>query len=302
MSAYQVSFAPSPKRIRVSFGGEFVADSNEAMILSETGLAPTFYFPSNDVRFEFLEPSDYHTHCPFKGNATYWNLKAGDRSAENVIWSYEDPYEEGTAVKGYIAFDWDAMDAWHEDEEQLSERQTVATVENPYVDWLVRKAWKLNIGHHLSYSGSGAVVRGANVESWSAAEYRHHRIWESFAEQMLKVGLPLSRLGLLIRTLHPQIFAVGYDWLRDGDGVKEYQRSHEILVKSEYLESPYVPILDGVGGVRRRLDGPDPNLDFPVLKEYRERGATDYAAMPLKFSDGQINILTLVTSVRLKIE
>ena len=275
MSAYQVSFAPSPKRIRVSFGGEFVADSNEAMILSETGLAPTFYFPSNDVRFEFLEPSDYHTHCPFKGNATYWNLKAGDRSAENVIWSYEDPYEEGTAVKGYIAFDWDAMDAWHEDEEQLSERQTVATVENPYVDWLVRKAWE--------YRSSPDLV-------------------QSFAEQMLKVGLPLSRLGLLIRTLHPQIFAVGYDWLRDGDGVKEYQRSHEILVKSEYLESPYVPILDGVGGVRRRLDGPDPNLDFPVLKEYRERGATDYAAMPLKFSDGQINILTLVTSVRLKIE
>ena len=97
-SAYQVGFAPSAKRIRVEFNGVTIADSDAAMVLKETRLAPTFYFPRADVRMDLLAPTEQHTHCPFKGNASYWTVTVGDRSAENVVWSYEQPYAEATEV------------------------------------------------------------------------------------------------------------------------------------------------------------------------------------------------------------
>jgi len=55
---------PTPKRIRVEVGGEVIADSRRVMMLHEGGQQPIYYFPPEDVRSEFLQPSDRHTHCP----------------------------------------------------------------------------------------------------------------------------------------------------------------------------------------------------------------------------------------------
>ena len=63
----------------------------------------------------------------------------------------------------------------------------------------------------------------------------------------------------------------------------------------EYLNSPLVPIFEGAGGIRRRLDIPDPVLDFGILEELHGEGVTDYVAMPMTFLDGQINVLTLAS-------
>ena len=106
----------------------------------------------------------------------------------------------------------------------------------------------------------------------------------------------MIRFGLLVRTLHPQMFATRFTWRHDKVGVDEAETPHDVLLRTEYLESPYAPILQGVGGVRRRLESDDAELDFPVLKEFKADGATDYVAMPLAFSDGQLNIVTMLTN------
>ena len=267
--AYQVSFGPSARRIRVEFNGAVIADSAATMILKETRLAPTFYFPRQDVRMDLLDPTDNHTHCPFKGNASYWTVKVGKRSVENAVWSYEEPYAEATEVKDYVAFDWDRMDAWFEDDAPILTRAAEGAItDNPYVDWLLRDAWQCETSADLV---------------------------AAFAKLLADQGLPIVRFGLLVRTLHPQMFATRYTWWRDKEVVDEVETPHDVLLQSEYLESPYAPILEGVGGVRRRLDGEDAELDFPVLKELKAEGATDYVAMPLAFSDGQLNIVTMVS-------
>ncbi len=68
---YRISLESDPRRIRAEFQGETVADSANVLVMHETRLAPVFYFPREDVRMELLVKSDHHTHCPFKGNASY---------------------------------------------------------------------------------------------------------------------------------------------------------------------------------------------------------------------------------------
>ena len=103
------------------FQGQTIADSSNALVMHETRLAPVFYFPREDVRMDLLVKSSRRTHCPFKGNASYWTIQVGSRSAENAAWSYEDPYDESSIVKRYIAFDWPAIDQWYADDTQIVE-------------------------------------------------------------------------------------------------------------------------------------------------------------------------------------
>src|SRR5499427_6971638 len=66
---------PTPKRVRVEVGGETIADSCRAMLLHESGLQPIYYFPPGDVRADVLEPGGRHTHCPKKGDASYYTIR-----------------------------------------------------------------------------------------------------------------------------------------------------------------------------------------------------------------------------------
>jgi uncharacterized protein (DUF427 family) len=116
---YKVTFEPSQKRIRVIFNGETVADSRAVRLLHETKHIPVYYFPKDDVRGDLLEPSDHVTFCPFKGDASYWHLRVGGRSAENAVWSYQDPFAEVGEIKDYLAFYWDRMDRWLEEDEEV---------------------------------------------------------------------------------------------------------------------------------------------------------------------------------------
>ena len=84
-------------------------------------------------------------------------------------------------------------------------------------------------------------------------------------------------------------------WSRASDEVTVSELPHFRVEEERFLASPFVPIFAGRGGIRRRLIGPDAKLDFPVLRDLAEEGATDYVAMPITFSDGQIHALTLAT-------
>jgi uncharacterized protein (DUF427 family) len=110
---------PSPKRIRVQLGGETIADSRRAMLLHESGLQPVYYFPPEDVRRDVLEPSDRHTHCPKKGQASYFTLRVGERVVENGAWYYPNPIAEAPPIRDLIAFYWDRMDRWLEEDEEV---------------------------------------------------------------------------------------------------------------------------------------------------------------------------------------
>jgi len=95
------------------FGGQTVAQSRNALLLRETGLAPVTYFPVEDVNMDLLHPTDFQTTCPFKGQASYWGVDVGWRSAENIAWAYEDPLPEREDIKGRIAFYEGRLDAFY---------------------------------------------------------------------------------------------------------------------------------------------------------------------------------------------
>lgn len=118
--AHALYFEDSPRRVRAILEGETVADSTRMKLLHETGLAPAYYFPLEDVRQDLLEPTDHTTHCPFKGDARYWSVRVGDRVAENALWSYPEPLPAAPSLAGYGAFYWQAMDRWLEEDEEVA--------------------------------------------------------------------------------------------------------------------------------------------------------------------------------------
>jgi uncharacterized protein (DUF427 family) len=110
---------PTPKRIRVEVDGETIADSRRAVILQESGLQPVYYFPPDDVRTDLFEPTERHTKCPTKGEASYYSIRLGEREVKNGAWYYPDPIEGAEQIAGMIAFYWDRVDRWLEEDEEI---------------------------------------------------------------------------------------------------------------------------------------------------------------------------------------
>lgn len=100
-SAPAIEIAPFGGRVRVRVGGEIVADTAHAQLLEEGSLPPVFYIPRGDVHMERLRPSATTSHCPFKGDASYFDAKDG---AADVAWSYETPLPAAAAIAGHLAF------------------------------------------------------------------------------------------------------------------------------------------------------------------------------------------------------
>jgi uncharacterized protein (DUF427 family) len=116
---YRIAFERSPRRVRVKLSGETIADSTNAYLLLETRHLPVYYFPRADVRLDLMTPTDNHTFCPYKGTASYWTIKVGDRVAENAVWGYPEPFDEIAAINDFVAFYWDRVDAWYEEDEEI---------------------------------------------------------------------------------------------------------------------------------------------------------------------------------------
>jgi uncharacterized protein (DUF427 family) len=112
-----IYFEDSPRRIRALFAGETIVDSRHAKLLHEQNHLPVYYFPKDEVRTDLMEETDHATHCPFKGDASYWSVGVGDRIAENAVWSYPEPLEDAPPLAGYLAFYWNKMDEWFEEDE-----------------------------------------------------------------------------------------------------------------------------------------------------------------------------------------
>jgi uncharacterized protein (DUF427 family) len=115
--AHRIFFYDYPRRLRALVGDRVVLDTIGGKLLYETGILPVPYVPLADFDAELLERSDHTTHCPFKGDASYWTVRAGDAVVENAIWAYEDPLPEAEWLKGYAALYWKKATAWFVEEE-----------------------------------------------------------------------------------------------------------------------------------------------------------------------------------------
>jgi uncharacterized protein (DUF427 family) len=125
--AHTIYWEDFPRRIRGELNGETVIDTVRGKLLHETGIRAVLYVPIDDVREDLIEPTDHTTHCPFKGDASYWTVTAGDRVEENVLWGYPEPVDGAPALAGYVAAYSDRFDAWYEEDEPI-----FVDIKNPY--------------------------------------------------------------------------------------------------------------------------------------------------------------------------
>jgi uncharacterized protein (DUF427 family) len=172
---------PCPRHVRAFLQGVPVADSTRALLLLEARHLPVYYFPPGDVRTDLLEPTDRTTHCPHKGDASYWSVRVGERVVRNAVWSYQDPIPGRDDIKGYLAFYWRRMDAWFEEDDEV-----FVHPRDPY--------------HRVDVLSSSRHVRVAVLEQ-TVAETRRPRL-------LFETGLPTRyyfpkadvRLDLLVPT------------------------------------------------------------------------------------------------------
>ncbi len=90
-TGHKITTTPAALHVEVTLDGEKLAVSDRPVLLAETGLRTRYYLPREDVRMELLRPSDRHTTCPFKGQASYWSVQADGQVHDNLVWSYETP-------------------------------------------------------------------------------------------------------------------------------------------------------------------------------------------------------------------
>lgn len=111
------------KRLQVVFNGVVIAETTRARRVLETSHPPTYYIPIDDIRMEYLAQNHHHTFCEYKGTASYWTLKVGEKSMVQAGWSYEKPNQGYESLKHYIAFYPGRVDACYVDDELVLAQQ-----------------------------------------------------------------------------------------------------------------------------------------------------------------------------------
>lgn len=97
---HRITVEPGTEYVRVVRDGVLLAESRRPLLLHETGCPVRYYLPPEDVRTELLTASDTRTHCPFKGDASYWSLPG----AADLVWAYPEPKDEVAAIKDHFCF------------------------------------------------------------------------------------------------------------------------------------------------------------------------------------------------------
>ena len=127
-----IALEQSRKHVRVVFAGVTIADSQRVLLLRERGRRPRYFFPRTDVRTEYLKNSRQNGETRHLGATRVWDVVVGDskmsRSAQAAALAHPSPTPQAKALAGHIGFDWKAMDAWFEEDEQV-----LAAPRDPYV-------------------------------------------------------------------------------------------------------------------------------------------------------------------------
>ena len=99
--ATHIKTVPAGGTVRVTLKGELIAESRSTLAMTEGAYPTVYYFPRKDVKMDRLVRSSHRTHCPFKGDASYFSVAGGP---ENAVWSYEAPFDEMLAIRERLAF------------------------------------------------------------------------------------------------------------------------------------------------------------------------------------------------------
>ena len=119
---HPITIEAARTRWRARFGGHVIADSNDALILTEASYKPVVYFPRTDVAMEYMSRTDHATHCPYKGEAAYYTVLMDGRFAENAVWTYDEPYSAMEAIAGRLAFYPDKVEVYDVADETVNPR------------------------------------------------------------------------------------------------------------------------------------------------------------------------------------
>jgi uncharacterized protein (DUF427 family) len=101
---HPITITANPKRVRVTVGDTVIAETTHALTLKEAKYPAVQYVPREDARMELLQQTDRVTHCPYKGDANYFNIRADGKVIENSIWTYETPFPAMAEITGHLAF------------------------------------------------------------------------------------------------------------------------------------------------------------------------------------------------------
>ncbi|MBE1285289.1 MAG: DUF427 domain-containing protein [Rhodobacteraceae bacterium] len=267
-SGYGIEIRPLSGRVTVSQNGHVLASSSNAKVMYETRLSPTVYFPRDDVTIDLTGKTDLQTFCPFKGTASYRDILLGDDQIPNAVWVYDTPMPEAEQIRGHVGFVSGAFTDMDLGDNTL-ETPDYGNISGPVIDWLLREAAFL-----------------PTPETFTAA----------LAEKLVEQGVYLSRMSVMAWSLHPMIAGKNFIWKKGEPEVTTFAPSYEIHDHPAYRNSPLRHVSAGLGGVRHRIGSEATKDSFPILEDLRKEGATDYVAMPLPFSDGRINVLTLTSN------
>ncbi len=119
ISPQSKEFERSLRWVRVYFNSQLIADSKKMILLRESNHLPLYYFPKKDVQMDCLQPSDHTTHSDHKGQGVFWHVQAGDKIANNAAFTFRNPPGNGPKLEDFVAFAWDKMDAWFEEDEEV---------------------------------------------------------------------------------------------------------------------------------------------------------------------------------------
>ena len=108
-------------------------------------------------------------------------------------------------------------------------------------------------------------------------------------------GMPLYRVGVFVRTLHPNVLGRGFIWHETSDAVEVTEAPYDFLASEQYLQSPIYRVFSQHLEVRRRLAGPGRPVDFPILEDFAKEGVSDFLALPLHFINGEVHAASFAT-------
>lgn len=101
---HPITITPNPNRVRVTVDGTAIADTTRAVTLKEASYPPVHYIPREDANMALLAATDRTTHCPYKGDASYFSIALDGKTLANAIWSYQQPFPAMAGIEGYLAF------------------------------------------------------------------------------------------------------------------------------------------------------------------------------------------------------
>jgi len=253
--------------VTLRHNGVMLAQSDRAKVMYETRLNPTIYFPPEDVCADLSKRTELQTFCPFKGTAIYRDLLLPDTCIKNATWAYNNALPEAISIKKHIGFMPNAFTDLDLGDNEIMARDD-SNISGPLIDWLLREAAYLTTPEEFTLA---------------------------LANKLREQGVYLSRMAVMVWSLHPMIAGKNFVWKKEGNEINTYAPSYEIYDHPKYQNSPLRHVSNGMGGVRHRIGGDHPTDAFPILEDLRKEGATDYVAMPMRFSDGRINVLTLTS-------